>query len=118
MVFQGEKIQGEIFQVTKVGTIRGFTERTVTALATEYLAVDIGVDVFDVNKLVVSVQPAGGNSFSVPYDANLTGPKQDGGSSLEGAFGIVNNSEVLIDNQVITNAGNILDVIITIEESL
>jgi len=118
MVFQGVKIQGEIFQSTKVGTVRGFTERSVTVLATEYAAEDIGVNVFNVNKLIVSVQPEGGNSFSVPYDANLDGPKQDGGSSLEGAFGIINSSEILIDNQVITNAGNILDVIITVEETI
>ena len=118
MVFQGTKLQSEVFQSTKVGTVRGFSQRSVTALATEYLAVDIGVDVYNVNKLSVTVQPDGGSSFSVPYDANLSGPKQDGASNLEGAFGIINGREVLIDNQVITNAGNILDVIITIEESL
>ena len=37
---------------------------------------------------------------------------------LGAGFGIVNGSELLIDNQVITNAGNILDVTVTIEEAL
>jgi hypothetical protein len=118
MVFQGEKLQTEVFQSTKTGTVRGFVERSVTASATDYLAVPIGVDVYNVNKLVVTAQPAGGNIFSIPYDANISGPKQDGVSNLEGSFGIVNGNEILIDNQVITNAGNILDVIINVEETL
>ena len=118
MSFQGEKLQTEIFQSTKEGVVRGFTARSVTALATDYTAVPLGVGVYDVNKLVVTAQPSGGNVFSIPYDANITGPKQDGVSNLEGSFGIINGNEILIDNQVITNAGNILDVIINVEETL
>jgi hypothetical protein len=118
MTFQGEKLQTEVFQSTKTGTVRGFTARSVTSLATDYLAVPIGAVVYDFNKLVVTAQPQGGNVFSIPYDSNITGPKQDGVSNLEGSFGIVNGSEILIDNQVITNAGNVLDVIINVEELL
>ena len=87
-------------------------------MATQYLPVDIGVDIFNVSKLSVSATPVGGNTFNIPYDPGITGPKQDGTSNLEGAFGIVDGSKVVVDNQVITNAGNILDVDITIEEAL
>ena len=114
--FSGTKIIGDSFNKSDTGSIRGFNQRTVTALATAYEPVDLGVNVFNTSKLVVSVQPDGGNSFSVNYDANITGPKQDGTSNLEAAFGIIDNNKIVIDNQVITNAGNVSDVFITVEE--
>jgi hypothetical protein len=116
--FEGTKLIGEVFEKSDTGTVRGFDARTVRVLATEYLPVDLGVDIFNVNKLSVTAQPVGGNTFTIPYDAGITEPKQDGTSNLEGAFGIINDSEIVIDNQVITNAGNILDVDLTVEESL
>ena len=116
--FEGTKLIGEVFEKSDTGTVRGFDARTVRVLATEYLPVDLGVDVFNVNKLSVTAQPVGGNTFAIPYDAGITEAKQDGTSNLEGAFGIINGSEIVIDNQVITNAGNILDVDLTVEESL
>jgi hypothetical protein len=109
---------GENFEKQDTGTVRGFDARTVRVLATEYLPVDLGVDIFNVNKLSVTAQPVGGNTFTIPYDSGITAAKQDGTSNLEGAFGIVNGSQIVIDNQVITNAGNILDVDLTVEESL
>jgi hypothetical protein len=116
--FEAEKIIGEVFDGTDTGTVRGFDQRVVRVLATQYLPVDLGVDIFNVNKLSVTAQPVGGNTFVIPYDAGITEAKQDGTSNLEGAFGIINDSEIVIDNQVITNAGNILDVDLTVEESL
>ena len=116
--FEGEKLIGETFQRDDTGTVRGFDQRSVTILAPDYLAVDLGVDVYNTSKLTATATPAGGNTFSIPYDAGITTPKQDGTSNLEAGFGIVNDSELIIDNQVITNAGNILDVTVTIEESL
>ena len=116
--FEGIKLIGETFLKTDTGTVRGFSQRTVTVTATDYLAVDLGVDIFNTNKLVATATPDGGNSFSIPYDSSISGPKQDGASNLEASFGIINGSELLIDNQVITNAGNILDVNVTIEEVL
>tara|TARA_B100000941_G_scaffold149474_1_gene105970 strand:- start:565 stop:2463 length:1899 start_codon:yes stop_codon:yes gene_type:complete len=114
--FAGTKIIGDSFSKSDTGSIRGFNQRTVTALATAYEPVDLGVNVFNTSRLVVSVQPDGGNSFSVNYDANITGPKQDGTSNLEAAFGIIDDNKIVIDNQVITNAGNVSDVFITVEE--
>lgn len=114
--FTGTKIIGETFGGSDIATVRGFNQRTVTALATAYDPVDLGVEIYDVNKLIVSVQPDGGNSFSVDYDSNITGAKQDGASNLEAAFGIVDGNKIVIDNQVITNAGNVKDVFITVEE--
>lgn len=114
--FTGTKIIGETFGGSDIATVRGFNQRTVTALATAYEPVDLGVEIYDVNKLIVSVQPDGGNSFSVDYDSNITGAKQDGASNLEAAFGIVDGNKIVIDNQVITNAGNVNDVFITVEE--
>lgn len=114
--FTGTKIIGETFGGSDIATVRGFNQRTVTALATAYEPVDLGVEIYDVNKLIVSVQPDGGNSFSVDYDSNITGAKQDGTSNLEAAFGIVDGNKIVIDNQVITNAGNVKDVFITVEE--
>jgi len=116
--FEGEKLIGEIFQKSDTGTVRGFDQRTITIYAPDYLAVDLGVDVFNTSKLSATATPDGGNTFSLPYDAGITAPKQDGTSNLEAGFGIVNDSELIIDNQVITNAGNILDVTVTIEEAL
>lgn len=118
ITFEGTKLIGDVFEKSDTGTVRGFDQRTVRILATQYLPVDIGVDIFNVSKLSVSATPVGGNTFSIPYDPGITGPKQDGTSNLEGAFGIVDGSKVVVDNQVITNAGNILDVDITIEEAL
>jgi len=68
--------------------------------------------------LIASAQPVGGNSFSVPFDSSITGPKQDGSSNLEPAFGVVESNKVVVDNQVITNASNTNDVDITLEEVL
>ena len=116
--FEGEKLIGETFQKDDTGTIRGFNQRSITVLAPDYLAVDLGVDVFSTSNLFATATPDGGNTFSLPYDAGITLPKQDGTSNLEAGFGIINDSELIIDNQVITNAGNILDVTVTIEESL
>lgn len=112
------KIIPESFEQVFVGEVKGFSERTVTALATKYDPVDIGVDVFDVAKLEVSVTPVGGNTFSVDYDSSITGARQDGASPLEAAFGIINNNQIVIDNQVITNAGNVKDVLIKIKENI
>ena len=98
--------------------VRGFSERVVTALATGYDPVDIGANVFNVAKLEVSVTPVGGNTFSVDYDSSITGAKQDGASPLEAAFGIIDNNKIVIDNQVITNAGNIKNVLIKIKENI
>jgi hypothetical protein len=98
--------------------VRGFSQRTVSILAPAYLPVDLGVDVFNFSKLSATATPSGGNTFTIPYDAGITGAKQDGTSNLEAGFGIINGSELVIDNQVITNAGNILDVDVVIEESL
>lgn len=114
--FTGTKIIGDSFNKSDTGSIRGFNQRTVTAVATAYEPVDLGVEIYQTSKLVVSVQPDGGNSFSVNYDSNITGAKQDGGSNLEAAFGIVDGNKIVIDNQVITNAGNVNDVFITVEE--
>ena len=116
--FEGTKLIGETFTRSDTGTVRGFSQRTVTVTATDYLPVDLGVDVFNTSKLIATATPAGGNTFTIPYDSSITGPKQDGISNLEASFGIVNNREIVIDNQVITNAGNILDVDVTIEEAL
>jgi hypothetical protein len=116
--FEGEKLIGETFQRSDDGTVRGFNQRSVTILAPDYLAVGLGVDVYNTSKLTATATPDGGNTFSVPYDAGITAPKQDGTSNLEAGFGIINGSELIIDNQVITNAGNILDVTVTIEEAL
>lgn len=116
--FIGEKIIGETFNTTDTGSIRGFDQRTVVCEATDYEPVEIGTVVVNPNKLTVSVQPEGGNSFSVSYDSAITGAKQDGTSNLESAFGIIDGDKVVVDNQVITNAGNILDVFVTIEEAL
>ena len=116
--FEGEKLIGETFQKDDTGAIRGFNQRSITVLAPDYLAVDLGVDVFSTSNLFATATPDGGNTFSLPYDAGITLPKQDGTSNLEAGFGIINDSELIIDNQVITNAGNILDVTVTIEESL
>lgn len=116
--FVSNKIIPESFEQVFNGEVRGFSERTLTALATKYDPVDIGVDVFDVAKLEVSVTPVGGNTFSVDYDSSITGARQDGASSLEAAFGIINNNQIVIDNQVITNAGNIKDVLIKIKENI
>lgn len=116
--FEGEKLIGDVFQKSDTGTVRGFDQRTVVVAATDYIPVDLGVDIYDINKLSASATPDGGNTFNLPYDPGITGPKQDGTSNLEAGFGIINGSELVIDNQVITNAGNILDVTVTIEESL
>ena len=118
ITFEGTKLIGETFERRDTGTVRGFDARTVRVLATEYSPVDLGVDIFNVNKLSVTAQPVGGNTFTIPYDSGITAAKQDGTSNLEGAFGIINDSQIVIDNQVITNAGNILDVDLTVEESL
>ncbi len=118
ITFSGEKIIGETFSAVDTGAIRGFDQRTVVCEATAYEPVEIGTVVINPNKLTVSVQPEGGNSFSVSYDSAITGAKQDGTSNLESAFGIIDGNKVVVDNQVITNAGNILDVFITIEEAL
>lgn len=114
--FAGTKIIGDSFSQSDTGSIRGFNQRTVTALATAYEPVDLGVEIYSISKLIVSVQPDGGNSFSVNYDPAITGAKQDGSSNLEAAFGIVDGNKIVIDNQVITNAGNVNDVFITVEE--
>jgi len=111
------KIIAESSEQVFAAEVRGFSERTVTALATKYDPVDIGVDVFDFAKLEVSVTPVGGNTFSVDYDSSITGARQDGASPLEAAFGIINNNQIVIDNQVITNAGNVKDVLIKIKEN-
>lgn len=116
--FEGEKLIGDVFQKSDTGTVRGFDQRTVLITATDYLPVDLGVDVYNISKLSASATPDGGNTFNLPYDSGITGAKQDGTSNLNAGFGIINGSELVIDNQVITNAGNILDVTVTIEESL
>lgn len=118
VTFEGEKLIGETFQKDDSGTVRGFDQRSITVSAPDYLAVDLGVGVYDIAKLSATATPYGGNTFSLPYDAGITAPKQDGTSNLEAGFGIINGSELLVDNQVITNAGNILDVTVTIEEAL
>lgn len=118
VTFEGEKLIGETFQKDDSGTVRGFSQRSVTILAPDYLAVDLGVDVYSTSKLSATATPDGGNTFSLPYDAGITAPKQDGTSNLEAGFGVINGSQLVVDNQVITNAGNILDVIVTIEEAL
>lgn len=116
--FLATKIIGETFTGEDIASVRGFSQRTVTAVAPAYEPVALGVDVLNTSKLTVSVQPDGGNSFSVGFDSTLSGAKQDGSSNLEAAFGIIDNNKIVIDNQVITNAGNILDVFITVEESM
>ena len=116
--FTGTKVIGETFPGEDIATVRGFNQRTVKALATAYEPVELGVDIYNISKLTVSVQPEGGNSFSVNYDSAIDGAKQDGSSNLEAAFGVVDNNKIVIDNQVITNAGNVKDVFITVEESI
>jgi hypothetical protein len=119
-VFDVTKLQGESLQVTKGGEVRGFTSRVIRVFATEYSAEQIGSFVVNTSKLVASVQPVGGNAFSVSFDGTLDGAKQDGASALDPAFGIVGagQGEVVIDNQVITNASSVNDVDVTIEEVL
>ena len=116
--FDATKLQGESLNVVKGGEVRGFTSRVIRVFATEYLSEEIGTSVVNTSKLIASAQPVGGNSFSVPFDSSITGPKQDGGSNLEPAFGIIGLSKVVVDNQIITNASNTNDVDITLEEIL
>jgi len=119
-VFDATKLQEESLQVTKPGEVRGFTSRVIRVFATEYSAESIGSTVVNVSKLVASVQPVGGNAFSVSFDGTLDGAKQDGASPLDPAFGIIGAAQdkVVIDNQIITNASNVNDVDVTIEETL
>lgn len=115
-VFDTTKLQGESLNVTKSGQVKGFDSRVVRVFATEYVAEPIGTEVVDSSKLIASAQPVGGNAFSVPFDSSITGPKQDGVSNLDPSFGVVDQNKIVIDNQVITNASNIKDVDITVEE--
>ena len=114
--FNLTKLQEESLEVSKSGEVRGFTSRTIRLFATDYNAEPIGVTVVNTSNLSATAQPVGGNSFSVPFDSSLTGPKQDGSSNLEGAIGIVDGDKIVVDNQVITNASNVNDVDVTIEE--
>jgi hypothetical protein len=116
--FDATKLQGESLNVTRAGEVKGFTSRVIRVFATEYVAEAIGTEVVNTSKLIASVQPVGGNAFSVPFDSTITGPKQDGSSNLDPAFGIITQNQIVIDNQVITNASNTNDVDITIEEVL
>lgn len=118
LVFEADKIIGETFELSDNGSVRGFSQRSITISATDYLPVDLGVNVFNTSKLTATATPQGGNTFAIPYDPGVTGVKQDGTTNLEPSFGIINGSELVIDNQVITNAGNVLDVTVTVEEVL
>jgi hypothetical protein len=116
--FNTTKLQNESLDVVKSGDVRGFTSRVVRVFATDYEAESIGAEVVNYSKLNISVQPVGGSAFSVPYDPSITGPKQDGASNLAGAVGVMSGTAVVVDNQVITNASNINDVDVTVEEVL
>jgi hypothetical protein len=116
--FNLAKLQNESLDVVKTGEVRGFTPRAVRVFATAYEAEPIGTSVVNSSNLNISAQPVGGSSFSAPYDPSITGPKQDGTSNLAGAVGIIGGNELVVDNQVITNASNINDVDVTIEEVL
>jgi hypothetical protein len=117
-VFDATKLQGESSAVTKGGEVRGFTSRVVRVFASEYSEESIGSSVVNTSKLVATAQPVGGNAFSVSFDSTLSGAKQDGASALDPAFGVIAQTQVVIDNQIITNASNINDVDVTIEETL